>query len=102
MGTTTSPLGPAVQTPSTADPYALSPSTMAFIKSLQGLGTAIGNVGPPASANYMRQGFAPQLAQGQPNNLLATILQMRNAQTAGLGAPYQAGIVPPRVSLLNG
>jgi hypothetical protein len=97
-----SPLGPAVQSPTTADPYALSPSTMAFIKSLQGLGSAIGSVGPPASANYMRQGFAPQLAQGQPNNLLATILQMRSAQTAGLGAPYAAGVVPPRVSLLNG
>jgi hypothetical protein len=58
--------------------------------------------GPGAgSAAYMRQGPAPQMAPGQPNNLLMTILQMRANQAAAMGQPFQTGVQAPRVSLLR-
>ena len=68
-------------------------------KALQSAGSTFG--ASPASSNYMRAGVAPQLAQGQPNNLMSTILQMRANQAAAMGQPYQAGVAAPATSLLR-
>lgn len=66
------------------------------------LSAAGGSFGGQAnSANYMRAGMPAQLAQGQPNNLLATILQMRAQQAAAQGSPYQTGVMAPQMSLLR-
>jgi hypothetical protein len=90
-----------VQQPTAANPYGLTPSLQAFMNSLQNLGNTMGNT-MPNSSNYMRPSPPPSFNAGTPNSLLEQILQMRQAQAQGLAQPYQAGIAPPRVSLLNG
>jgi hypothetical protein len=57
--------------------------------------------GALGQAGFMRAGPAPPLAQGQPNNLITTIMQMRANQAAAMGQPYQAGLAAPATSLLR-
>lgn len=70
-------------------------------KAFQAAGSSFAGQGAGSSSGYMRSGPAPQLSAGQPNNLLATILQMRANQAAAMGQPFQTGIQAPRVSLLR-
>lgn len=93
--------GFASTTPSTSNPFGLGPNTQALMQSLAGMGQALGATSPNSAA-YARGSPGMAYSQGQPNNLLETILQMRAAQSLGLGAPYQQGTAMPRVSLLSG
>jgi hypothetical protein len=87
--------------PTTQNPYGLSPSLQAFMNSVSGLGSAIGKT-TPDSSQYQRPAPAATWSAGQPNSLLEQILQMRQNQAQGLGAPYQPGVAMPKVSLLYG
>lgn len=96
-------MGDSTTNPVTAqNPYGLTPGMQAFMNGLQNFGNVLGKSAMPDSSNYMRAAPAPSWNPGTPNSLLATILQMRQAQAQGLGQPYAAGVAPPRVSLLNG
>jgi hypothetical protein len=70
-------------------------------RAFQAAGSSFAGPAGTNQAGFMRAGPSPQLAQGSPNNLLSTILQMRANQAAALGAPYQAGVMAPQVSLLR-
>lgn len=97
MGTTTT----GAPGPTTTNPYGISPQLQAFANSIGALGNTIGST-MPNSANYMRPAPPPSWTPGVPNNLLATILQMRQAQAQSQAYPYQQGVALPRVSLLSG
>lgn len=90
-------------TPSSGNPYGLSPSMLALQGGLAGLSNAIGPQAQGSSA-YMRPAPAGSWSQGQPSadQLLEMILQMRQQAAQGLGDPYQAGVAAPKVSLLGG
>lgn len=91
--------------PSGANPYGIDPQTMALLQSMGALGQGVaGNFQQP---NFQRQAYGAQGVQGQPNNLLMAILQMRAQEAQQLGAPYAQGAQstgqqPSRFSLLSG
>lgn len=89
--------------PTAANPYGMSPGMLALMGGMQGLANTL-NPQAAGSANYMRAAPQAQTTFGQPTaeQVLAMILQMRQAQAQGLGDPYQAGVAAPRVSLLSG
>lgn len=89
------------QSTTAANPYGLTPSMQAWMQGLSGLSNTL-NQQSTGGANFMRPNPGMAWSQGTPNNLLETILQMRQAQAQGLGAPYQYGVAMPRVSLLSG
>jgi hypothetical protein len=101
MGTTTTAGVPGIPQPTAANPYGMSPSLQSFMQSLQGMGKAL-DATTPNSSQYMRPNPGQAWTPGTPNNLLATILAMRNSQMQGMAAPYQQGVAMPRVSLLQG
>jgi hypothetical protein len=70
-------------------------------RALSAAGSSIAGTAGGNQAGFMRAGPSPQLAQGQPNNLLNTILQMRMNQASAIGSPYQTGVISPAVSLLR-
>ncbi len=70
-------------------------------KAFSAAGSSFAGPGAASTSGYMRSGPAPQMAPGQPNNLLSTILQMRANQAAAMGQPFQTGVQAPRVSLLR-
>ena len=90
-------------TPTGANPYGLDPQTLALLSSMQGIGQAAGGMAPQ-QPNFQRQAYGAQAIQGQPNNLLLAILQMRAQEAQALGAPYGQGVgmQPQRYSLLSG
>jgi hypothetical protein len=91
----------AIPAPTAANPYGLTPQLQGLMSGLGGLSSTL-NQASGASANYMRPNPPASFTPGQPNNLLLQILQMRQALTQGLGAPYGAGVGMPRASLLAG
>jgi len=70
-------------------------------RALSAAGSAFSGTGGAGQAGFMRTGPAPQTVQGQPNNLMSAILQMRANQAAAMGQPYQTGLAAPAVSLLR-
>jgi len=89
--------------PTAANPFGMSPGMLSLMGGLQGLAGAL-NPQAAGSAAYQRYAPPSQLSPGAPSadQLIAMILQMRQAATQGLGDPYQAGVAAPRVSLLSG
>lgn len=105
MGTSTSGgLGSNLAGSTASNPFGMPQSWQAFQSGLQGLGTAIGGLGGGSTggSNFMRPNATASFSQAQPDTLLNTILQLRQAQAAGLGQPFQSGTAMPRVSLLYG
>lgn len=95
---------PDMASPTTSNPFGLTPSTQAFMSGLQGLSSSLNAGQPTGGANYMRPAGGMAFGQGSPvaSQLLQTLIQMRANQAAGLGAPYAQGVRMPTVSLLNG
>ena len=90
-----------IPAPTATNPYGLTPSLNGLMTGLSGLSSTL-NTATGGGANFARPNAPASFTQGQPNNLLEQILQMRQALTQGLGQPYQAGVAMPRVSLLQG
>lgn len=90
-------------TPTGANPYGLDPQTMAYLQQIGGLGSTLAQGGGSSAPNMQRFAQGQQAVQGQPNNLLLAILQMRAQQAQALGQPYGQGVgmQPPRYSLLS-
>ena len=99
--------------PSGANPYGIDPQLMALLQQTGALGGSLAGMipGGPGSATaggaqFQRQAPYPSMAQGQPNNLLMAILQMRAQEAQALGSPYTQGaqstaMQPTRYSLLG-
>jgi|SRR5215472_13267019 len=103
MGTSLSQLAPTTAT----NAYGLTPSTLALMSGLQGMSNTLQGAGagqqqrgglgyPPMPGSAWSPG------QTSAEQLLATILAMRQQAALGIGAPFQTGVAMPRVSLLSG
>jgi hypothetical protein len=85
------------------NPLGLSPSMLALMMGMQGMGTAM-----QGGAGRQQLGYPPlpgsAWSPGQPSatQLLAQILAMRSQAAQAMGDPYQQGVAAPRVSLLGG